>query len=473
MQQILNKTDKIEEFSSAFFNKCKSEFGEENFTKWLSKLDIHLLGCSELVLSAQSKFLRDWVTREFLTSKKSNLQKIAESVDGKIKKVSIIYIQRNEDSLGQVALQDDRQFANNPQPVVNLSKYDNVFAFGTDLNPKFTFETFVSAKYNKLALSMAKIAAGFDNQMKLFDDAIPLYIHGGIGLGKTHLAQAIAWHIKENNHKKKVVYLSAEKFMYHFVQSLRSNDIMAFKEKFRSIDVLIIDDIQFIAGKQGTQEEFMHSFNNLVDSNKQVVLVCDRSPSDLTAVDEKLKSRISGGMIVNFKNPNYEDRLEVIRYKASALSEKIDPKILEFFATKITTNIRDLDGALKKLIANKIFINEEISMEGAKIIALDYCSSKKPNSIEKIQKIIAGHFEIKISQMLSNSRTNNISHPRQIAMYFSKMMTSENLQSIAREFGNKNHATVIYAIKSINKQIQSDLEFLKMIKNLEEKIENC
>ena len=454
-------------FLEEFLVLCDQFLGAETVAKWLAQLTIFSYNGSEIIFAAPSKFVRDWIIREFIENKKisHNLQKIASSLDAKIKKVSVISV--NTDSvLTPISSSQNSKIA-------NLSKHDNVFAFGSELNPKYTFANFVSGKYNKLAVAMAQIAAGSKGtQANLFDSAIPLFIHGGIGMGKTHLAQAIAWQIKDENKSKKVVYLSAEKFMYHFVQSVRNNETMDFKTKFRSIDVLIIDDVQFIAGKVGTQEEFMHTFNSLVENGKQVVLVCDRSPTDLEAIDEKLKSRISGGMILNFKNPDFADRLEILQKKTAMSGEEIDIKILELLASKITSSVRDLDGALRKLLANKFLANEEITIEGARLIAAEYSkvSALSGISIAKIQKIVAEHYEIKIASLLSNTRSRAIARPRQIAMYFAKNMTDSSLPQIGRELGNKNHATVIYAIKSVQENIDKDPVFANKIKALEDLI---
>lgn len=451
-----------------FLSKCQEIFGNELFNKWFSNVSISYLGNSEIIVSAPSKFVRDWIIREFLENKRSekNLLKIASGIDKRVKKISVV--------LDQSKILDEVQIKSSKKPsnVVNLSKYDNIFTFGSDLNNRFTFANFVSAKYNKFALTMAKIVAGFKNeQMNLFDEAIPLYIHGGIGMGKTHLAQAIAWHIKETNKEKKVVYISAEKFMYHFVQSVRANDMMSFKEQFRSIDMLIIDDVQFIAGKQGTQEEFMQTFNSLIESNKQIVMVCDRHPHDLEAIDEKLKSRISGGMIVNFKSPDFSDRFEILRVKASQLGVEIDVNIIEFIASKITKNIRDLDGVLRKLIANNMIEGEEISMDLAKSIVSEYSQNIKDGqiTIAKIQKIVAEHFSIKAAMLSQANRQSNVVKARQIAMFLSKNLTCESLLAIGREF-SKNHATVIYAIKSVQGMIESDSKFAREIQNIQDKI---
>lgn len=455
-------------FLTNFLASCKKNFGENNFDKWLSSLDIFSQSESEIIFSAPSKFVRDWVSREFIEKKSKNtLLSTAKSFLPKTKKVSIIYIQKAEDELSAIISSPEKK-------VVNLSKYDNVFAFGTELNSRFTFDNFVNAKYNRLALSMAKIAAGLDAQIDLFDDKIPLFIHGNVGMGKTHLAQAIAWHIKEAHKNKKVVYLSAEKFMYHFVQSIRKNDVMSFKEQMRSIDVLIVDDVQFIAGKESTQQEFMNCFNSLVEENKQVVLVCDRCPSDLENIDEKLKSRISGGMILNFTNPNYQDRVTVLQAKAEKMELNISDDIISFMAEKITTSIRDLEGALKKLAAQQLFLGTEITIDSVKTILLDYIrtSNSKVPTIEKIQKAVSKFYGIKATDLISSNRSRTIARPRQIAMYLAKGLTSNSLPKIGKEFGNKNHATVIHSVKLITEMMNSDSKILQEVKTLEENIRN-
>jgi len=479
MQQALLKQDNDSEFTPKVddmvfieeFNKsCISTLGQDAFDKWIDKLELFILDKNEVIFSAPSKFVRDWVLREFVEnrSKTKNLKAIAISVLPEIKKFSIIFKAKEDKELQESALINSKN-----KKVVNLSKYDNVFTFQTELNPKFTFKNFVSVKYNKLAVSMAKIAAGIDKQIELFDDKIPLFIHGGVGMGKTHLAQAIAWEIQKFDKSKKVVYLSAEKFMYHFVQSIRGNDVMGFKEKMRSIDVLIVDDIQFIAGKESTQQEFMNCFNSLVEDNKQVVLVCDRCPGDLENIDEKLKSRISGGMVVNFKKPDFVDRINIVKQRVQELnSDAIGIDIINFIAEKVSDSIRDLDGAVRKLVAQNVLMGEEINMESARNILADYVkkSTLKAPTVQKIQKQVANFYNIKISDLTSKSRSRNIARPRQIAMYLSKEYTSESFPKIGREFGGKNHATVIHSVKLVKNLMKEDYKILEEVKAIEDKI---
>jgi len=460
-QLALQITQQKQDFPTLFAELCRAELGEENFRKWLSALEVFSANESEVILAAPSKFIRDLVIREFVENKA--LLKIAAKISPKVKKLSVIY---------QPKASEEAALINSSATVLNLSKHDNVFAFGTELNPRNNFENFVSVKYNKLASSMAKIAAGIDKQIDLFDDKIPLFIHGGVGMGKTHLAQAIAWQIKEFDRSKKVVYLSAEKFMYHFVQSLRSNDIMNFKAQMRSIDVMIVDDVQFIAGKESTQQEFMNCFNALVEENKQVVLVCDRCPSNLENIDEKLKSRITGGMVVNFKNPDFADRLEILKAKAKMLGHEIDEKILSFIAEKISTSVRDLEGALKKLIASKVFEEKEITLENARILLSSYLKQTvaKGITVEKIQKVVCDFYAIKTSDLTSTSRERRFARPRQVAMHLSKLFTQDSLPKIGAAFGGKNHATVIHAVNTIAALMEKDVKLSNEVKLLEEKL---
>jgi len=461
MQQALKNTSP-DIFFSEFVQICRTEFGEEIFKKWFSSLELFSDLNSEVVFAAPSKFIRDWIIREFVETK--ILTKTIQKIRPQVKKVTII-------CLTQTLISEAPASASSSEKVLNLSKHDNVFAFGTELNKRYNFDNFVSAKCNKLAVSMAKIAAGIDAQINLFDDKIPLFIHGGVGMGKTHLAQAIAWKIQEFDRSKRVVYLSAEKFMYHFVQSIRSNDVMGFKEKMRSIDVLIVDDVQFIAGKESTQQEFMNCFNYLVEANKQVVLVCDRRPSDLENVDEKLKSRISGGMIVNFKNPDYADRLSILQAKTKMLDQEIDENILSFIAENISGSVRDLEGALKKLIAERVFAETEITLETAREILAGYSNKPKiKTTLEVIQQIVGEFYDISVKAMTSKTRERRIARPRQVAMYLIKNHTEISLPKIGAAFGGKNHATVIHACKLVKRMIEKDVKMLQEVKALEEKI---
>ena len=446
-----------------------AEFGEEIYNRWLAKLELVSASGNEIIMSVSSKFLRDWIKREYLNSggfSGKGISKIFADENSNFKKISIIYSQSEE-----ISVKNSENEEENGR-VVSISKYDNVFTLGTDLNPKFTFENFIVGKSNQLAYNMARILAG-DKKVDFVDESNPLFLYGGVGLGKTHLAQAVAWYIKDNNKNSKVIYLTAERFMNQFVQSLRNKDIMEFKERLRAIDILIIDDLQFIAGKEGTQEELLHTLSSLVENNKKIVLVCDRSPGDLNDIDQKLKSRISGGMIVDFKCPDYETRLAILKAKAKSISVELEisEAVLSLLASKINSNVRDLEGALKKMIASYMFTGEEINVENAKIILKDlFRTNHNGTTIEIIQKKVAEYFSVKIADLKSTDRSRNIARPRQIAMYFAKNLTSKSLPDIGREFGGKNHATIIHAVKKVEELMFNNPAFAMDVKKIEELI---
>lgn len=448
-------------------NNISQIIGEEVANKWFKNIEIISQNPHEIIVNCPHKLNRDWINREYFSKKSfnENLRKFYP----KLLKISAICLNQNQNFENKIVNNDSFQTEKNN--VVNLSKHDNVFAYGTELNNKFTFENYIIGKHNKTAVTMAKIASGIENN-SLFNDKIPLYIHGNVGMGKTHLAQAIAWSIKENNPSKKVVYLSAEKFMFHFVQSIRNNDVMPFKEKMRSIDVLIVDDVQFIAGKDSTQQEFMNCFNALVEDNKQVVLVCDRCPMDLENIDEKLKSRIAGGMIVNFKSADLSDRISFLKGKALQLKFEISDEIINYIAQNIKGSLRDLEGALKKLYAEFLFADAELNYSNIRNILGNYFKKTDDNNcnIDQITKIVADYFNFKVSDLTAVNRSKNIAQARQIAMYLCKKYTNESLKNIAEKF-QKNHATVIHSHKTISSLEESCKKTSQDLKNLMHKIE--
>ncbi len=425
---------------NAFLQCCQNIVSTEDFKKWFSNLKLVSLDQHQITLEANSKFIRDWLNREFF-SKNTFLKSLQQSYL-QLKKITAVYLVKPETNTNEISANDK---------IINLSPHNNVFAYGTDLNNKFTFDNFIATKYNKIALSMAKIVSKIQDAPDFLTDKIPLFIHGGVGLGKTHLAQAIAWQLKNHNTKQKVVYLSAEKFMFHFVQSVRNNDTMAFKEKMRSIDVLIVDDVQFISGKDGTQQEFMNCFNALVSENKQVVLVCDRCPSGLDNIDEKLKSRISGGMIVQLQQPDFSDRFAIIQHKIQQFDLQLNIEMINFIAHNIKQSVRDLEGALKKIVSEKLFGNNDLSMLHIQNLLASYINSSSTTEIscQKIQQLVADYYQVKQQDLVSTSKLKHFVKPRQIAMYLCKQYTNLSLQKISHDFAKKNHATVLHAVKTI------------------------
>ena len=354
--------------------------------------------------------------------------------------------------------------------IISISEYDNIYTIGTELNKLYTFDNYVVGESNKLAYSIAKSIINNEN---LGFDVNPFFLYSEVGLGKTHLMQAMAWEFKERYKDKNVVYLTAEKFMFLFVQSLKNNNINTFKDKFRNIDILLIDDIQFIAGKDGTQKEFFYTFNTLLSDNKKIILACNKAPDNMENIDIQLKSRLSSGIIVDILKPDYNMRLELAKKKAEVLGLQCKEEVFEYIAENITTTNRDIEGGIKKLLVHQKFINNNnlITLDIAKKVLKDTLNAnKKVITIDKIQQKVAEYYKITKTELLSDKRDRKYSLPRQIAFYLSKKITQKSYPEIAREFNNKNHATVIFAYNKIEKELQSNIEMIDDIKSIEKMV---
>lgn len=323
---------------------------------------------------------------------------------------------------------------------------------GTALDPRFTFENFVVGKPNELAYAAARKVA--EDEKVSFN---PLFLYGGVGLGKTHLMHAIAHEIRVKTPHRKVLYLSAEKFMYRFIRALRFKDMMAFKEYFRSVDVLMIDDVQFIAGKDSTQEEFFHTFNALIDQQKQIILSADKSPTDLSGIEDRLKSRLSWGLVADIHPSTYELRLGILQAKAEKAPMMIPANVIEFLAHKITSNIRELEGALNRVIAHAELIGRSITLEGTQDVLADLLRSyDRKVTIDCIQKKTCEHYGIKMADLNGARRSRNLVRPRQIAMYLCKKLTTRSLPDIGRSFGGRDHTTVLHAVSKVEELMRDD-----------------
>ncbi len=335
------------------------------------------------------------------------------------------------------------------------------------LDDRFRFDNFIVGKPNELAFAAARRVAEADNVP--FN---PLFLFGGVGLGKTHLMHAIASHIRAYRPDKKILYLSAEKFMYQFIRALRYKDTVAFKEAFRSVDVLMVDDVQFIAGKENTQEEFFHTFNALVDQNRQVVISADKSPAELEGIEDRMKSRLGWGLVAEIHATTYELRLGILQSKAEQLNAEAPPRVLEFLAHKITSNVRDLEGALNRLVAYSNLVGRDITLESTQEVLHDLLrANDRRVTIEEIQKRVAEHFNIKLSEMHSPRRSRAIARPRQVAMYLSKQLTSRSLPEIGRKFGGRDHTTVMHAVRKVDELKQGDSSFAEDVELLRRMLE--
>ncbi len=336
------------------------------------------------------------------------------------------------------------------------------------LDARFTFETFVVGKPNELAHAAARRVA--ESAAIAYN---PVFLHGGVGLGKTHLMHAIAWRLHETQPEKKVLYLSAEQFMYRFVSALRSRDTIGFKQEFRSTDVLMIDDVQFIAGKDSTQEEFFHTFNALIDAGKQIVISGDRAPGEIDGLEERIRSRLQWGLVADIHPTTYELRLGILQSKAERAMEanpglEIEPKVLAFLAHRIASNVRVLEGALTRLVAFATLVGRAITLDTANECLADLIRQHdKKVTIEEIMRKVAEHYCLRMSDMTSARRARAVARPRQVAMYLSKTLTSKSLPEIGRRFGGRDHTTVMHAVRKIetlaetDSQIAEDIEILR------------
>lgn len=438
-----------------------ADIGASHGKSWIDPLELLGLDGMTLVLGSPNSFAKDWVENHYLES----LVKAWKQVNMVIQGVNIV-IHEPKVTIANT----------NSEISPALSKIETFDSFekdepgnytGAPLDNRFTFENFVVGKPNELAYVVAlRVAESSTPQFN------PLFLYGGVGLGKTHLMHAIAWKIRTCHPGRKVIYLSAEKFMYQFVRALRYKDMVAFKDQFRAVDVLMIDDVQFISGKDTTQEEFFHTFNALVDKNHQVIVSADKSPSDLENMEERLKSRLGWGLVADIHPTTYELRLGILQAKAAALGVKMPKEVLEFLAFKITSNIRELEGALNRILAHASLVGRSISLDTTQEVLRDLLRSNDQRlTVEEIQRKVAEYFNIKMSDMVSNRRMQNIARPRQVAMYMAKQLTSKSLPEIGRKFGGRDHTTVLHAVRKIQELCVDDFDFANDVEILKRSLQ--
>jgi len=336
------------------------------------------------------------------------------------------------------------------------------------LNPKYTFDSFVIGNSNRFAHAASLAVA--ESPAKAYN---PLFVYGGVGLGKTHLMHAIGHYILENNPKSKVVYVSSEKFTNELINSIKDDKNVEFRNKYRNVDVLLIDDIQFIAGKDATQQEFFHTFNALHEANKQIILSSDRPPKEIPTLEDRLRSRFEWGLIADIQTPDFETRIAILKKKADVEGLNISNDVMVYIATKIKSNIRELEGALIRIVAYSSLTNKEITVDLAAEALKDIISSKQSKiiTIDSIQDIVSSYYNLRIEDFKSQRRTRNVAFPRQIAMYLARKLTDTSLPKIGEEFGGRDHTTVIHAYEKISESLKEDENLQQAINELTKKIQ--
>ncbi len=447
--------------------------GRNNFTNWIEPLEFSEINEGVATFHVPTTFLGNYVKQNFgdlilyqMTNAGADVRRVCFSVPANT---------AQRPSAAKPANGKAARPAGAPAAATTRENgRDTGRDTGRDLLPaapldeRFTFDSFVVGKPNELAHAAAKRVA--EGGPVTFN---PLFLYGGVGLGKTHLMHAIAWELQERRPDLNVVYLSAEQFMYRFVQALRERKMMDFKSLFRSVDVLMVDDVQFIAGKDSTQEEFFHTFNALVDQNKQIIISADRAPGEIKDLEERIKSRLQCGLVVDLHPTDYELRLGILQSKTESFRLQypelvMADGVLEFLAHRISTNVRVLEGALTRLFAFASLVGREITMELTQDCLADVLrASERKITVEEIQRRVSEHYNIRLSDMIGPKRVRNFARPRQVAMYLAKQLTSRSLPEIGRRFGGRDHTTVMHGVKRIEElrvsdgQIAEDLELLR------------
>ncbi len=427
----------------------KETLGSQIYTSWLKNIQLLKEYNHYVVLGVQTRFFRDWITSRYA-------DKILDAIKKHKLSINRIEFQIQEDKADNKAIYS-QTFENN---VADIK--DSVLNYNR-LNPNLNFSNFVLGESNKLAyLSAKKICT----QLSRYN---PLFIYGGVGLGKTHLINSIGLELQENNN---VMFISAERFMYQFIKSIKKNEMVSFKDFFRKANVFIIDDIQFIRGKEGLQEEFFHTFNSLFDKSSQIVISSDRAPNKLDRVQDRIKSRLSGGLVVDIGNPDYELKLKILKKKIIEFENSfkeypnLNESVIDFLAKDSNSNIRELIGVFNRIVAFSKMSKKQLSVNDCKIILKDVYKNSKITTIEKIQNVTSNFYSISLEEMLSQRRSRPLARPRQIAMYLAKKLTTRSLPEIGRKFANRDHTTVIHAVKTVDKLCQNNEEIRKNVEDI-------
>ena len=438
----------------------KKNFGNDIFESWLKKIELVDVFKNYILISVSTRFIRDWITSRYL----DQILQIVKEYKKEVIRIEFVIENNNKSKKINSNDSEKNEFLKND----NISFIKDSFLQYNRIDPNKNFENFVIGPSNKLAFEASK---------KVSEDKAhynPLYLYSGVGMGKTHLLNSIGLSLKEKN---KVMFISAERFMYQFVKSLKSNEMVKFKEYFRNTDVLLIDDIQFMNGKEAMQEEFFHTFNALLEKNSQIIISADRPPNKLSRIQERIKSRFSGGLVVDIQNTDYDLRYKIIKSKTDELKMfypnqvTISEEIQKFISTEVRTSVRELVGALNRIVSFSRIYNKIPTLSEVRVILKDLLSlSENKVTIDSIQTIVCKFFKISKNEMLSPRRSRYLVRPRQTAIYLAKMLTSKSLPEIGRAFSNRDHTTVIHSVKTIDKLRKEDNELNVNIDSLKNKI---
>ncbi|MGE4527124.1 MAG: chromosomal replication initiator protein DnaA [Rhodospirillaceae bacterium] len=452
----------------------RGEIGDAAYRNWLQPICVVETQRDAVCLGVPTRFIRDWVVEHYA----ERIRELWAELSGEPVDVSFV-VQPVRRAVSGLVEPDPASAAEVISlPAVAEASAEDRDSMNAPLDKRFTFDTFVVGKPNEFAWAAARRVA--ESDIPPFN---PLFLYSGVGLGKTHLMHAIAWHIRDRDPGRTVGYLSAEKFMYRFIRALRYHDMMNFKEQLRSLDVLMIVDVQFISVKDSSQEVFFHTFNALMDQGKQIIISADKSPTDLQGIEERLKSRLGCGLVADIHPTSYELRLGILESKVEQIKTEqsrpdaaeitVPPKVLEFLAHKITTNVRELEGALRRVVAHAQLIGRDITLESTQEVLHDLLRQRERHlTIDAIQKEVAQHFNIKIADMSSPRRARAVARPRQIAMYLAKQLTARSLPEIGRKFGGRDHTTVMHAVKKVEELMQQDTDFAEEVDLLRRMLEN-
>jgi chromosomal replication initiator protein len=441
--------------------RLQQEVGDVEYRTWLKQVGLGGVDGDEVTVILPTRFLRDWVSKEYGTL----ITALWQAENPAVRRVEI----RTRPARGTAPNLAEPVLAEAPARLDTRS--ETKAEASAPLDQRFTFDSFVVGKPNEFAYACARrvaespSTAGFN----------PLFLYGGVGLGKTHLMHAIAWELsnRRDGRQVSVAYMSAEKFMVRFINALRYQSTLDFKNELRSVDILMIDDLQFLIGKDNTQEEFFHTFNALVDSGKQIVVSADKSPSDLSGIEDRLRTRLGCGMVADLHATTYELRISILEAKAARAGVEVQPKVLEFLAHKITSNVRELEGALNRLVAHANLFDRPLTVETAQEVLHDVLRAyDRRVTIQEIQKRVSEHWNIRVSEMSSARRSRNIARPRQVAMFLAKQLTSKSLPDIGRHFGDRDHTTVMHAVSKVTELCAADPAFAEDVELLRRMLEN-